>query len=121
MATNTCPFCGVTSENNISANTAITALCPIHKFPQEGTMPPLINQPNNTGWLCPRCQKVHSPYSTTCDCKPQTVTSGNTNIVLVNTNPSFGGNPLQHSNQTRIGTYCEKCRQVVCTCKKKSE
>lgn len=20
------------------------------------------------GWECPRCHKIHSPYSTTCDC-----------------------------------------------------
>ena len=23
-----------------------------------------------TGWICPRCNKVHSPYSLLCDCKP---------------------------------------------------
>lgn len=22
------------------------------------------------GWECPRCHKIHSPYSMTCDCLP---------------------------------------------------
>jgi len=27
------------------------------------------------GWICPRCQKVHSWLSMTCDCEPKTITS----------------------------------------------
>lgn len=27
------------------------------------------------GWICPRCQKVHSWLSITCDCEPKTITS----------------------------------------------
>ena len=27
-----------------------------------------------TGWICPRCGKVHSPYSIQCDCPPHSVT-----------------------------------------------
>lgn len=26
------------------------------------------------GWVCPRCGKVHSPFSTNCDCPPQVIT-----------------------------------------------
>ena len=26
-------------------------------------------------WICPRCQKVHSWLSMTCDCEPNTITS----------------------------------------------
>jgi hypothetical protein len=26
------------------------------------------------GWICPRCQKVHSWLSMTCDCPPNTIT-----------------------------------------------
>ena len=26
-------------------------------------------------WICPRCQKVHSWLSMTCDCEPKTITS----------------------------------------------
>ena len=24
---------------------------------------------SNTGWICPRCQKVHAPFVPGCDCK----------------------------------------------------
>ena len=27
------------------------------------------------GWICPRCGKVHSWLSMTCDCEPKTITS----------------------------------------------
>ena len=28
------------------------------------------NPPMLTGWICPRCGKVHSPFSMQCDCPP---------------------------------------------------
>ncbi len=40
-----------------------------------------INQPFYYGWICPRCGKVHSPYSTHCDCTPPVIT-GITNPLL---------------------------------------
>lgn len=67
---------------------------------------------NNTGWLCPRCQKVHSPYSTTCDCVPQTITSGSSNTLK-------GFKPQYPSSI--IGTFCDKCCQVICKCTNKRE
>ena len=27
------------------------------------------------GWICPRCQKVHSPFDLTCDCPPPYIVS----------------------------------------------
>jgi len=30
--------------------------------------------PMPSGWICPRCQKVHSWLSMTCDCEPKTIT-----------------------------------------------
>ena len=30
--------------------------------------------PIPSGWICPRCQKVHSWLSITCDCEPKTIT-----------------------------------------------
>ena len=29
------------------------------------------------GWMCPRCGRVHSPYTATCFCVPPTVTCSN--------------------------------------------
>ena len=29
---------------------------------------------NSDGWICPRCGKVHSYLSLTCDCNPTTLT-----------------------------------------------
>lgn len=29
---------------------------------------------NLVGWECPRCHKIHSPFSTECDCVPLTTT-----------------------------------------------
>lgn len=54
-----------------------------------------------TGWACPRCGKVHSPYSVICDCPPPSFTMSGTTIDM---------------GTLRIGTYCEKCRNVVCNC-----
>jgi hypothetical protein len=31
--------------------------------------------PMPSGWICPRCQKVHSWLSMSCDCEPNTITS----------------------------------------------
>lgn len=54
-----------------------------------------------TGWACPRCGKVHSPYSVVCDCPPPSYT--------------MSGTTMDFGNLT-IGTYCNKCRNVVCNC-----
>lgn len=32
-------------------------------------------------WICPRCQKVHSDLSMTCDCPPPTYTGSSTGII----------------------------------------
>lgn len=50
------------------------------------------------GWTCPRCATVHSPYSAQCGCPA----------------PSY---TLASSTQI-IGTFCNKCRNIVCLCKK---
>ena len=34
----------------------------------------MSNSTLNNGWICPRCQKVHSWLSMTCDCPPNTIT-----------------------------------------------
>ena len=36
---------------------------------------PVKNLASGQAWICPRCQKVHSWLSMTCDCEPRTITS----------------------------------------------
>jgi hypothetical protein len=31
--------------------------------------------PSTIGWICPRCQVVHSPYKYSCDCLPPSITT----------------------------------------------
>ena len=42
--------------------------------------------PMLTGWICPRCGKVHSPFSMQCDCQPEirVWTGTSTEIDLTN-------------------------------------
>jgi len=47
-------------------------LCAVPKYP---SIPLKITPQPLTGWICPRCAKVHSPFSLTCDCPAQTVSS----------------------------------------------
>jgi hypothetical protein len=35
----------------------------------------MSNSTLNNGWICPRCQKVHSWLSMTCDCPPNVITA----------------------------------------------
>jgi len=37
---------------------------------------------NNIGWECPRCFKIHSPFSLTCDCPPLTFTSASSHNTM---------------------------------------
>ncbi|MBL7882559.1 MAG: hypothetical protein JNL69_00705 [Bacteroidia bacterium] len=43
------------------------------------------NQITIFGWTCPRCMKVHSPYSTQCDCPPPTYTTSSSSFILPTT------------------------------------
>lgn len=88
MATNTCPNCGYVTITNNSANTAYKCL----ECQQQAFLQPfkITNQTIPTGWVCPRCQKVHSPYYTFCDCQPKPFTSSS--------------------------VICRKCNMAVCTC-----
>lgn len=71
MSINTCPLCGTITENNNSADTHYVC------FGKCITKDSLSSNAIY-GWLCPRCQKVHSPSIANCDCKPQTITSSGT-------------------------------------------
>lgn len=53
--------------------------CHLDYFPK----PEPLLQP----WICPRCQKVHGPYSMQCDCRPLTV-GGVSNGGYVQADPS---------------------------------
>jgi hypothetical protein len=39
------------------------------------------------GWICPRCGKVHSPFSTKCDCPPNFRVWTGTTTDLSNPSP----------------------------------
>lgn len=62
----------------------------------------------NYGWTCPRCMKVHSPYSTQCDCPPPTFTSSGLTVTF---------KPCNHrwirttKNYKRI-KKCSECGEV---------
>jgi len=69
-------------------------LCnPIMPIPQQKQTPLY-------GWECPRCFKIHSPFSLTCDCPPRTFTSGgNTNtFTFYPVTQTNGG--LKHESTT---------------------
>jgi hypothetical protein len=36
------------------------------------------DEPLPKGWECPRCGKIHSPYSLSCDCYPKATTKSTT-------------------------------------------
>ena len=43
-----------------------------------------INKPNSllTGWVCPRCQIVHGPFTSSCGCPPSTITRSSTDATF---------------------------------------
>lgn len=36
----------------------------------------------NYGWVCPRCQAVHAPHVSRCNCRPPGVTVASDKIVI---------------------------------------
>lgn len=42
---------------------------------------------NFIGWECPRCFKIHSPFSQTCDCPPRTYTTAGSATTFVDLKP----------------------------------
>jgi hypothetical protein len=45
--------------------------------------PPEQPQPNFIGWECPRCRKIHSPFSLECDCTAPSITKTTFNTELI--------------------------------------
>jgi len=62
-----CCQCGTElTQDEMQSTACVCNNCRNGKYlmtPKPGTF-------GNYGWICPRCGKVHSPYSTVCDCSP---------------------------------------------------
>jgi len=43
--------------------------------------------PMPSGWICPRCQKVHSWMVQSCDCSPNVITASTTELIKELANP----------------------------------
>lgn len=59
-----CSSCG--KEMQSTGDDFINGICSFCKLKE-------TNKNQNTllyGWICPRCQKVHSPFVYECDCPP---------------------------------------------------
>lgn len=74
-------------ENNISAGLfSETKYCPqcnrVISGIYAGTAGPCTCRQKITGWECPRCYKIHSPYSLTCDCHIGITSSGTANTPI---------------------------------------
>lgn len=67
-------YCPVTGK--MCQSTGCGNRCMMQQYPPK---------PIQYGWECPRCHKIHSPYSLTCDCQPATL-SGNTTMYPENKN-----------------------------------
>ena len=70
---NFCTKCGKQLWHDNSTTNAEFCKCPIDiKFDIKPIQPiPML------GWMCPRCKTVHSPFRSSCDCSPDTVTVNN--------------------------------------------
>ena len=59
--TNKCAKCGGISWGRPESTNDFMCLCAV------------APKPTLQGWECPRCHKIHSPFSLTCDCMPDYV------------------------------------------------
>ena len=56
---------GPNTDGNCCGNAWTTGLHRCNNCPM--TVRPAY-QPANTGWICPRCQRVHAPFVVGCGC-----------------------------------------------------
>lgn len=83
----TCPVCN-------GAKTIIITETIIDDNEREKNLPPqtydplkdykIEYKPKNESWICPRCFKVHSYLSLTCDCPPSTITTTTLENTYIN-------------------------------------
>lgn len=63
----------------------------------------------NTGWICPRCGKVHAPFVPSCDCNESVSTTGTTGTSSNQSNKC--PHSWQFTGQSTVGDHytCEYC------------
>ena len=72
---------------------------------------------NLFGWECPRCFKIHSPFSVTCDCPPRTFTSSGSSSLPITFHPAttgFGNHtPADEIGLKQLKTISEKNKKIL--------
>lgn len=57
----------------------------------------------NTGWICPRCGKVHAPFVPSCDCNESVSTTGTTGTSSNQSNKC--PHSWQFTGQSTVGDH----------------
>lgn len=70
------------------------------------------------GWECPRCHKIHSPFSTVCDCPAATFTSASSTVQFsFPTHPATTGfgdhTPANEKAMKQLKTITERDTKLL--------
>ena len=61
------------------------------------------------GWTCPRCMKVHSPYSAQCDCPPPTFTTSASTFTFT---PCIHSRWIKTTKDYKRVKKCADCGEI---------